>query len=137
MKPLSHGTWGPEEEAAILRVVRSGVTTMGPRTQEFEEEFVEFREGDAGNPEGIARVYAWMGKNDEAFLWLDRMVELQGPESVELIRTELYSKLHSDPRWTALQKKYAKPAEDLSHIVFKPAHPPEVAAAIARITSAR
>jgi adenylate cyclase len=138
---------GEPEKAlgAFDRLDRSGTANLGRllalhdlgRTQEFEEEFVEFREGDAGNPEGIARVYAWMGKNDEAFLWLDRMVELQGPESVELIRTELYSKLHSDPRWTALQKKYAKPAEDLSHIVFKPAHPPEVAAAIARITSAR
>lgn len=64
------------------------------------------------------------------------MVEMQGPESVELIRTELHTKPHSDPRWPALLEKYAKPDEDLSHIVFEPAHPPEVEAAIARITSA-
>lgn len=106
------------------------------RTQEFEDEFVEFREGGAGNPEGIARVYAWTGNNDEAFRWLERMIEQQGPESVDLIGTELYSKLHSDPRWPAFLEKYGKPPEDLSHIIFEPVYPPEVAAAIARITSA-
>jgi TolB-like protein len=104
-------------------------------TKEFAEEFAEFREGQVDNAEGIARVYAWMGNNDEAFLWLDRMVEQQGPESVELIRTELYSKVHSDPRWPALLQKFGKPTEDLSHIVFNPAHPPEVEAAIALITN--
>jgi tetratricopeptide (TPR) repeat protein len=105
------------------------------RAQEFEDEFAKFREDKVDYPEGVARVYAWTGKNDEAFLWLDRMVAQQGPESVDLIRTELYSKLHSDPRWTALMEKYAKPVEDLSRIVFKPAHPPEVEAAIALITN--
>jgi hypothetical protein len=54
-----------------------------------------------------------------------------------LIKTELYSKLHSDPRWPALLKKYATLDDYLSHIVFNPAHPPEVATAIAQITSAR
>lgn len=42
MIPLSSDTWGPEERAAIQRVVDSGQFTMGPRVQEFEEAYADY-----------------------------------------------------------------------------------------------
>ncbi len=100
------------------------------RMKEFEDEFAEFRKRRADNAEAIARVYAWTGNNDEAFRWLERMIEQQGPESVELIKTDLYAKLKADPRWQALLQKYGQADEDLSRIVFNPVYPPEVEAAL-------
>jgi perosamine synthetase len=35
--PVSRPMFGPEEEAAVVDVLRSGVVAMGPRTREFEE----------------------------------------------------------------------------------------------------
>ena len=37
--PLTHNSWGPEERAAINRVLDSGRTTMGPEVAAFEKEF--------------------------------------------------------------------------------------------------
>lgn len=42
MQPLSVDTWGPEEKAAIQRVVDSGQFTMGPETKRFEEAYAEY-----------------------------------------------------------------------------------------------
>ncbi len=40
--PLATSTWGPEEREAIMRVVDSGMMTMGPRVKEFESGFAEW-----------------------------------------------------------------------------------------------
>jgi dTDP-4-amino-4,6-dideoxygalactose transaminase len=40
--PLSSPDLGPEEEAAVLRVLASGWLTMGAETQAFEEEFARY-----------------------------------------------------------------------------------------------
>jgi dTDP-4-amino-4,6-dideoxygalactose transaminase len=40
--PLSDLDYGPEEEAAVLRVLRSRWLSMGPEVQAFEQEFAEF-----------------------------------------------------------------------------------------------
>lgn len=42
MLPLSADTWGPEERAAIQRVVDSGKVTMGPVTEQFERDYAEY-----------------------------------------------------------------------------------------------
>lgn len=42
MRPLASETWGPEERAAILRVVDSGRVTMGAVTQEFERAYAAY-----------------------------------------------------------------------------------------------
>ena len=72
------------------------------RTQEFA---TILRRKESGYPEvsaeGIARLYAWSGQADEAFFWLEKMVEDQGPESAMLVKTELYDPIKSDPRWLA------------------------------------
>ncbi len=40
--PLSDLSYGPEEEAAVLRVLRSRWLSMGPEVQAFEQEFASF-----------------------------------------------------------------------------------------------
>jgi dTDP-4-amino-4,6-dideoxygalactose transaminase len=40
--PLSSLDYGPEEEAAVQRVIKSGWLSMGPEVARFEEEFAEF-----------------------------------------------------------------------------------------------
>ncbi len=99
---------------------------------EFESEFAILREDQATSPESIARIYAWTGDNDQAFIWLERMVEREGPESVAWVKTDLYAKLKPDPRWQAFLEKYGQTDEDMSRIVFNPVYPPEIKAALGR-----
>lgn len=40
--PLAHSTWGPEEVEAACAVIRSGRTTMGEITREYERVFAEY-----------------------------------------------------------------------------------------------
>jgi hypothetical protein len=75
------------------------------RNAEFEARFAGFR-NDSTSAESVARIYAWIGDNDKAFEWLNRMVETLGPESVGRIDTDLYAKLKSDPRWSRLRSKH-------------------------------
>ncbi|HSD69468.1 MAG TPA: tetratricopeptide repeat protein [Woeseiaceae bacterium] len=100
------------------------------RLAEFESGFAGLRESGNPGPESIARIYAWTGDNDQAFFWLDRMVETEGPASAARVKTDLYSKLKPDPRWQAFLEKYGKTDEDVSRIVFKPVYPPEIEASL-------
>jgi CDP-4-dehydro-6-deoxyglucose reductase, E1 len=40
--PLATSSWGPEEKAAMLEVIESGMFTMGPKVAAFEAEFAHF-----------------------------------------------------------------------------------------------
>ena len=100
------------------------------RREEFETEFARYQNAHADRPEGIARVYAWTGNKDEAFRWLERMVEQEGSQAASLVKTDLYAKLKTDPRWQAFLEKYGYTDEDLSRVVFNPVYPPEVEAAL-------
>lgn len=42
MQPLSSDTWGPEERAAITRVMDSGRYTMGREVEAFEREYADY-----------------------------------------------------------------------------------------------
>ena len=79
------------------------------RMKEFESQLPErIKEAESGEqgPEGVARIYAWMGENDKAFEWLDYMVETEGSEMIDTIDTDYYEKIKSDPRWRALREKH-------------------------------
>ena len=41
-----------------------------------------------------------------AFEWLDKMIEVEGPELLSSIDTDLYAKIKSDPRWRSMRDKY-------------------------------
>jgi adenylate cyclase len=96
------------------------------RMDEFERDFERFRESHPDEPEGIARIYAWTGNRDQAFHWLDVMVEKQGPQSVNLVKTDLYSKIQDDPRWQAFLERNDANDQDYANIRFNPVYLPEI-----------
>ncbi len=67
----------------------------------------------------IAQVYAFRGDNDAAFEWLDKLVQQNHPELMELNSIALYMNLHSDPRWPELLKSVGRSPEDLAAISFE------------------
>lgn len=75
------------------------------RIEEFNERLARFQDESDGGSESIARIYAWIGDNDKAFEWLDRMVE-EDARLVRLIDTDLYDKIKSDPRWKQLRSAH-------------------------------
>lgn len=94
------------------------------RTEEFEARFDAFLQANQDNPEAIARVYAWMGDNDNAYEWLDKMVAMRGPASVQGIGTDLYEKIKSDPRWRMLREENGITNSSFEDVDFT--LPPEV-----------
>jgi tetratricopeptide (TPR) repeat protein len=100
------------------------------RVDEFERDFARYREVSSDNPEGIARIYAWTGQNDEAFAWLERMVEQKGSGYAGEVKTDLYSKLNDDPRWSAFLERNGASDEDTEQISFQPTYPAAVATAL-------
>jgi len=102
------------------------------RYAEFEDEFARVRDEELFNPEATARTYAWARQNDEAFRWLDEMVAEYGPASAHIVKTDLYARLHADPRWLAFLEKHGAADEEYSSISFDPDWPPEIDSALER-----
>ena len=98
----------------------------------FRAEFEKMRLDSSTNPEGIARIAAWTGQNDLAFEYLDRTIEIEGPEMLWAIRrgVDLYMPVVNDPRWQALFERYGIVVEDYGDIRFNPQLPAEVEEAL-------
>jgi adenylate cyclase len=111
----------PEENLGRLLAVHD----LG-RQEEFERSFAQWQESNQQTPESIARVYAWIGDRDEAFRWLDRMVEIQGQEWAGLVKTDFYSKIMDDPRWPAFLQRNGQTDARKSEVAFNPRLPPQV-----------
>jgi TolB-like protein/thioredoxin-like negative regulator of GroEL len=89
------------------------------RMQEFEEQFGRLRADPDESPEAIARIYAWIGKNDLALEWLGKMVALEGPERLIGIGTGgFYNKLLGDPGFDALLRKHDQHPDRYEAIPF-------------------
>jgi TolB-like protein/DNA-binding winged helix-turn-helix (wHTH) protein len=58
---------------------------------------------------GIAAVYVFRGKSDEAFHWLDRAYAQKDPLLYRIKFTTEFDKLHGDPRYKAFLKKMNLP----------------------------
>jgi len=93
------------------------------RKNEFEERFAGLRRAEP-DAESIARIYAWVGNNDKAFEWLDRMVATNGPETLQHAQGEFYKKITSDPRWRVLRDKHGYHDEPVDAIEFDFELPP-------------
>ena len=102
------------------------------RYAEFEDEFARARDEEQFDPEATARIYAWAGQNDEAFRWLYEMVAREGPAKAYWAKTDLYRRLHTDPRWLAFLEKNGATDEEFSSISFNPDWPPEIDSALER-----
>jgi hypothetical protein len=58
----------------------------------------------------VASVYAQLGRNDDAFHWLDRALELHENYLIVLHEDRLFMPVHGDPRFAALLRKIGLPA---------------------------
>ncbi|MCH7981917.1 MAG: hypothetical protein IID59_10470 [Proteobacteria bacterium] len=95
------------------------------REDEFETRFEQIRIDDVRTYD-IAIVYAWIGMNDEAFDWLDKMLAQDGPESIRRTESELFRNLKSDPRWPAFAEKHGYRQRNSEAIEFNFELPPGV-----------
>lgn len=93
------------------------------RMEEFESRFARLR-SDAAKPEGVARIYAWIGNSHQAFEWLDKAIELQGPELLRRLDSAAYQKITSDPRWRELQDQHGYSNDPVQDIEFDFVLPP-------------
>ena len=80
--------------------------------------------------EGIARLYAWGNRPDEAFRWLEIMVEDHGPEQASTVKTEFYEPIKSDPRYQAFLERNGVSDLPPGLVPFNPQYPPALQQAI-------
>jgi TolB-like protein/Tfp pilus assembly protein PilF len=99
------------------------------RSREFGLTLVQFR--DNGNRDGeeylaklikehaadraydIAQLYAWTGRNDQAFEWLQRKFQQDSRSMVGIQLDVLFKGMHRDPRWLALLRQLGIAPEQL------------------------
>jgi hypothetical protein len=67
----------------------------------------------------IAYVYAFCGRSDKAFEWLDKAVAYQDRGLSEIVAQNLFDRIHSDRRWLPFLRKIGKAPEQLAQIEFK------------------
>ncbi|MFZ1219320.1 MAG: tetratricopeptide repeat protein [Chthoniobacterales bacterium] len=70
----------------------------------------------------IAYVFAFCGRSDKAFEWLDKAVAYQERGLSEIVAQNLFDKIHSDPRWLPFLHKLGKAPQQLARIQFKVTH---------------
>jgi len=95
------------------------------RNDEFETRFKTFLSDDS-HTSFVASIYAWIGMNDEAFDWLDKMLAQNGPESIRNTESEFFRNLRLDPRWPAFAEKHGYRARYSEAIEFNLELPPGV-----------
>ena len=95
------------------------------RMDEFEIQFKTFLSDDS-HARLIAEIYAWIGMNDDAFDWLDKMLAQDRPESIRRTESELFRNLRLDPRWPAFAEKHGYRARYSEAIEFNLELPPGV-----------
>lgn len=61
--------------------------------------FIEKYPEEAAN---IADIYAFMGKREKTFEWLNRALVIKDPTILEIIYYPTFKKFHQDPRWQEL-----------------------------------
>ncbi len=88
------------------------------RLQEFDDEFAELRANKDQHPEGIARIAAWTGNNDLALDSLEKVVELEGPDSLSELSSGFYVRLKIDPRFDELLRKHGQHPDQREKISF-------------------
>jgi adenylate cyclase len=87
------------------------------RLTEFEEAFAKLRKGWGQRwPIEIAHVYAWVGNADDAFVWLEKEIGVNGLGGVMI--DNFFTHLHDDPRWQPLLTNAGVSADQLEAIEF-------------------
>ena len=74
---------------------------------------------------GFQRAYAYLGKTDKAFEYLDKIQQSDIEDLLDIIENPYYSNLRDDPRWQSLVNEIQA---ERSKIEFNPKLPPEILA---------
>ena len=70
-------------------------------------------------PSEVAEVYAWAGRADEAFEWIDKDADNDhGAGWAESVVNPVYQKLHNDPRWIPFLEGFGLAPAQLVRIEF-------------------
>ena len=70
-------------------------------------------------PYDVAYIYAFRGEADQAFEWLDKAAAAHDTSLILLLVENLFTNIHSDPRWLSFLRKLGKAPEQLGKIPFK------------------
>jgi len=95
------------------------------RQKEFERELSKFDASDPLQWEGLARVYAWIGDNDKAFEFIEKIIE-ENPDRASDFDTDFYARLEGDPRWTDFRTRHGYDKRTARHVEFNPVLPEEI-----------
>lgn len=99
------------------------------REAEFDAVFRRLREDFVGTngkhlaPHRVAMVYAWSGRADEAFTWLEAAVEQARFDLQVNYRSPFLFNLHGDRRWDDVLRRIERHPEQLAKIRFDPKIP--------------
>ena len=89
------------------------------RIAEFESTLADaIDRGAESGPVDIARVYAWTGDVDSAFVWLDKAFGNSIEDFHFIVWDPVFRKLHEDARWLALRERAGLGPELLAAIEF-------------------
>lgn len=84
--------------------------------QEADSLLIEFVEDNPNEAVNIADIYAFRGDVENAFLWLNKAIEIKDPTIVEAIWYNSFKVLYNDPRWEEFINKLGLP-KDLAQII--------------------
>ncbi|MGB8635774.1 MAG: tetratricopeptide repeat protein [Rhodanobacteraceae bacterium] len=71
------------------------------------------------NAYNIAYNYAFCGKADKAFEWLNQAVEYGDSGLAEIVPENLFDRIHADPRWQSFLRKLGRAPDQLARITLQ------------------
>jgi len=98
--PLAYHDLG--REAEFQAALADLVTNLGPLS-----------------PYDVGSVFAYCGDPDQAFEWLDKSVAADDGGSLLILVDNLFSSVHSDPRWLPLLRTLGKAPDQVEKIEFE------------------
>lgn len=109
----------PEDQAQGMAGRAMAHHDLG-ETEKAEAALTELLAAETGQKIRIAETYAWMGRNDDAFEWLQLIAE-QDPAQARLsVFVPVFRNLHDDPRWDVWRESIGMSAARLDAIEFNP-----------------
>jgi tetratricopeptide (TPR) repeat protein len=110
-----------QEKSEVYRLMGLPMAycALGRKTDYEKAMADEIKQDEKEGAYNIACVYAFCGDADKAFEWLDKAVAYQDPGLSEIVRENLFDKIHSDPRWLPFLRKIGKAPDQLAKIEFK------------------
>ena len=107
-----------EPSAAQAAGVAMAMHTLALQEESRNQVAILREKWGASHPIQVARAYAWLGENDQAFEWLNRPMPNLPVLSEVAFLDPVIRKLAGDPRWDAFLARYNNSPEELARIDF-------------------